>query len=200
MQFADNAVPVQPAYMCMLIRAFIVRLQNQWILQYISTNKECPDHVVYGPFPHGMHQLFGYITFSHDYFSPWYASFVLGTSLFPMVHIICLGTLLFPMVRIIGLGTLLLPRVCIICLGTLLFPVVCIICLGILLFPICLGTRVLTRILKVGVRDSLFVKSRSSSQKVGVPLPQNRSPIFFYFFLWLSFDTEHVPGNFILLW
>ena len=75
--------------------------------------------------------------------------------------------------------------------------------------------RVLTRILKVGVRDSLFVKSRSPSQKVWVPLPQNRSPIFFFFFFFFffydsplilsmspvtsfSFDSEHVPGNFIL--
>ena len=41
--------------------------------------------------------------------------------------------------------------------------------------------RVLTRILKVGVRDSLFIKSRSPSQKVGVPLPKNRSPIFLFF-------------------
>ena len=39
--------------------------------------------------------------------------------------------------------------------------------------------RVLTRILKVGVQDSLFIKSRSPSQKVGVPFPKNRSPIFF---------------------
>ena len=59
--------------------------------------------------------------------------------------------------------------------------------------------RVLTRILKVGVRDSLFIKSRSPSQKVGVPLPKNRSPIFFFFFPWLSFNSEHVPANFILL-
>ena len=60
----------------------------------------------------------------------------------------------------------------------------------------CVICRVLTRILKVGVWDFLFVKSRSPSQKVGVPLPQKRSPIFF---LWLSFDIEHVPSNFILL-
>ena len=45
--------------------------------------------------------------------------------------------------------------------------------------------RVLTRVLKVGVRDSLFIKSRSPSQKVGVPLPKNRSPIFFFFFMTL---------------
>ena len=36
----------------------------------------------------------------------------------------------------------------------------------------CTGGRVITRILKVGVLDSLFIKSRSPSQKVGVPLPQ----------------------------
>ena len=40
--------------------------------------------------------------------------------------------------------------------------------------------RVLTRILKVGVRDSLFIKGRSPSQKIGVPLPKNRSPFFFF--------------------
>ena len=40
--------------------------------------------------------------------------------------------------------------------------------------------RVLTRILIVGVQDSLFIKSRSPSQKVGVPLPKNRSPHFFH--------------------
>ena len=40
--------------------------------------------------------------------------------------------------------------------------------------------RVLTRILIVGVQDSFFIKSRSPSQKVGVPLPKNRSHHFFH--------------------
>ena len=32
MQFADNACPDQPAHSRRLIKAFVVRLQNQWIL------------------------------------------------------------------------------------------------------------------------------------------------------------------------
>ena len=47
-------------------------------------------------------------------------------------------------------------------------------------------SRVLTRIVKVGVLDSLFVKSRSPSQKVGVPLPQNRSHFFLVFFFFMT--------------
>ena len=43
MQFADNAGPDQPAHKRRLIRAFIVRLQNQQILQYMSKNRECSD-------------------------------------------------------------------------------------------------------------------------------------------------------------
>ena len=39
---------------------------------------------------------------------------------------------------------------------------------------------ILTRILKLGVWDSLFIKSRSPSQKVGLPLPKNRSHICFH--------------------
>ena len=40
MQSADNAGPDQPAHKRRLIRAFVVRLQNQWILYYMSTNRE----------------------------------------------------------------------------------------------------------------------------------------------------------------
>ena len=32
MQFADNSGPNQPAHLCRLIWAFVVRLQNQWLL------------------------------------------------------------------------------------------------------------------------------------------------------------------------
>ena len=40
MQFGDNAGPDQPAHLQRLIRAFIASIQNQWVLQYMSTNKE----------------------------------------------------------------------------------------------------------------------------------------------------------------
>ena len=43
MQFANNAGPDQPAHLRRLVWAFVVRLQNQWILQYMWTNRECPD-------------------------------------------------------------------------------------------------------------------------------------------------------------
>ena len=41
MPFAGNAGPDQPARTRRLIRAFVVRLQNQYI--YTSPNRECPD-------------------------------------------------------------------------------------------------------------------------------------------------------------
>ena len=43
MQFAVNAGPDQPAQMRRLIRDLVDRLQNQWILYSMSTNRECPD-------------------------------------------------------------------------------------------------------------------------------------------------------------
>ena len=39
----DKAGPDQPALMCRLIWAYVISLQNQWILQYMSTNRKCPD-------------------------------------------------------------------------------------------------------------------------------------------------------------
>ena len=42
-QFTDNAGPDQPALKRRLIRAFIVRLQNQWMLLYMLTNRESSD-------------------------------------------------------------------------------------------------------------------------------------------------------------
>ena len=47
MQFAGNAVPDLPAH----FRAFVARLQYQWILWYMSTNRECFDQTA------GMHML-----------------------------------------------------------------------------------------------------------------------------------------------
>ena len=54
---------------------------------------------------------------------------------------------------------------------------------------VCMG-RILSRILKLGVSDSPFIKSSRPSQNVGVPLPQNRHHLlqvkqiflFYYFF------------------
>ena len=43
MLFADNAGPDQPAHLHRLIRVSIARLQNLFILQYKSTNREYPD-------------------------------------------------------------------------------------------------------------------------------------------------------------
>ena len=43
MQLADNTGPDQPAHSRRLIRAFVVRVQNQWILYYLSTNSEWLD-------------------------------------------------------------------------------------------------------------------------------------------------------------
>ena len=37
MEFADNVGPDQPARMRRLIRAFVARLQNQWILKHMPT-------------------------------------------------------------------------------------------------------------------------------------------------------------------
>ena len=42
MQFADNTGPDQPARMRRLIWACVVRLQNQYMLWYMSTNRDCP--------------------------------------------------------------------------------------------------------------------------------------------------------------
>ena len=39
MKFADNAGQDQPAHLRRLIRAFVARIQNQWILLYMSTHK-----------------------------------------------------------------------------------------------------------------------------------------------------------------
>ena len=57
MQFGDNAGPDQPAHLQRLVRAFIASIQNQWVLQYMSTNKKCPDqtaqiwmHMIYEHF------------------------------------------------------------------------------------------------------------------------------------------------------
>ena len=47
MQFADNTGPDQPAHLCRLIWAFDVHLQNEWILKYMSMNKECPDQTTW---------------------------------------------------------------------------------------------------------------------------------------------------------
>ena len=45
MQFADNEGPDQPAQRRRLIRAVVVRLQNHWMLLYMSTNIECTDRM-----------------------------------------------------------------------------------------------------------------------------------------------------------
>ena len=45
-QFADNTGPDQPGHKRSMIRAFIVRLQNQWTRWYMSTNRKCPDETV----------------------------------------------------------------------------------------------------------------------------------------------------------
>ena len=42
-QFADNAGPDQPVDLPRLILALVFCLQNQCILSYMSTNRECPD-------------------------------------------------------------------------------------------------------------------------------------------------------------
>ena len=42
-KFTDNADIDQPVHLCRLILAFIACLKNEWILQYMSTNKDCPD-------------------------------------------------------------------------------------------------------------------------------------------------------------
>ena len=40
MQYADSAGPVQPARN----RTFVARLQNKWILYYMSTDREYPGY------------------------------------------------------------------------------------------------------------------------------------------------------------
>ena len=49
MQFADNTGPDHPALLRKLIWASIVRLQNQRILWYMSTNREYPDQTARKP-------------------------------------------------------------------------------------------------------------------------------------------------------
>ena len=75
MLFADNTGPDQPVQDHRLIRAFVVCLQNQWILQYMSMNWECSDQTAwmciliwtfadgYGksPFSHIVHRSVAYI-------------------------------------------------------------------------------------------------------------------------------------------
>ena len=48
MQFADNEGPDQPAHLRRLIWAFVVHLQDEWILYYMSTIRECPDQSAQG--------------------------------------------------------------------------------------------------------------------------------------------------------
>ena len=43
MQFANNTGLDQPAHLCRLIRAFVALLQNHWILEFMSMNRDCPD-------------------------------------------------------------------------------------------------------------------------------------------------------------
>ena len=47
MHFADNSGPDQPARMRRMIRAYVVRLQNQWILSYLSTKRQCQDQTAW---------------------------------------------------------------------------------------------------------------------------------------------------------
>ena len=46
MQFADNAGPDQAVHSHRLSRAFVAHLQNQWLLRYMLTNRECPYQAV----------------------------------------------------------------------------------------------------------------------------------------------------------
>ena len=45
--YADSEGPDQPAHSHSLIRAFVVRKQNHWLLQNVSMESKCLDETVY---------------------------------------------------------------------------------------------------------------------------------------------------------